>query len=218
MDNEEPELEPNTVQWKIGDQPEAAYSGAEEWGESPTPSSYFFNLISNFRPDKYYPDGKPILSDELMSASERWALLLEQRDSDRIVGQTQTLYREKLSTVWLGIDHNFSRVGPPLIFETMLFAPAIKRITLDYVLAVATKTVTLDELAAFEHQQAHLKKHYPHDQLQLRYSTRAEAEDSHQRLMLQCLIPPRWRHFLLGRVYGDPTWLNYDEEVTEWWT
>lgn len=27
-----------------------------------------------------------------------------------------------VSTVWLGIDHNFSRKGPPLIFETMVFS------------------------------------------------------------------------------------------------
>jgi hypothetical protein len=226
----------------MDDEPVAGNSGAEEpeWGASltpdgsvgwremgpqPTPSSYYVfdplaasDLIAGFRPDKYYPDGKPILSDELLPATDKWALLLEQRDSNRIVGQTCTLYGEKLSTVWLGLDHNYSRTGPPLIFETMLFAPARKKVTLSYILAVATKTVTLDEEAAYDHQRAYIAKHYPHDQLQLRYSTRAEAEDSYQRLMLQCLIPPRWRHFLLGRVYGDPTWLNYDEEITEWWT
>lgn len=27
----------------------------------------------------------------------------------------------QVSTVWLGIDHNFSTDGPPLIFETMIF-------------------------------------------------------------------------------------------------
>src|SRR5215831_16300125 len=26
-----------------------------------------------------------------------------------------------VSTVWLGLDHNFSNQGPPLIFETMVF-------------------------------------------------------------------------------------------------
>ena len=26
-----------------------------------------------------------------------------------------------VSTVWLGLDHNFSSKGPPLIFETMVF-------------------------------------------------------------------------------------------------
>lgn len=28
-----------------------------------------------------------------------------------------------VSTVWLGLDHNFTRSGPPVIFETMIFAP-----------------------------------------------------------------------------------------------
>lgn len=27
----------------------------------------------------------------------------------------------EVSTVWLGLDHNWSRNGPPLIFETMIF-------------------------------------------------------------------------------------------------
>jgi hypothetical protein len=27
----------------------------------------------------------------------------------------------RISTVWLGLNHNFSGLGPPLIFETMLF-------------------------------------------------------------------------------------------------
>lgn len=26
-----------------------------------------------------------------------------------------------VSTVWLGLDHNFLRTGPPMIFETMIF-------------------------------------------------------------------------------------------------
>lgn len=167
------------------------------------------------KPAAYYPDGKPILSDELLPATLKWALLYEQRDSDRIVGQTRTLYGEKLSTVWLGIDHSFG-AGPPLIFETMLFAPKDdKGAKLAYVLAVARKTVTLDEEAAYDHRRAYLAKHYPHDQLQLRYATRAQAEDSHERLTLQCLIPPRWRHFLLGRLCGDRTWLHYDDEDSE---
>jgi hypothetical protein len=29
--------------------------------------------------------------------------------------------RKWISTVWIGIDHNFSKVGVPLIFETMVF-------------------------------------------------------------------------------------------------
>ena len=33
-----------------------------------------------------------------------------------------------VSTVWMGLDHNFSQTGPPLIFETMVFnADTIKK-------------------------------------------------------------------------------------------
>jgi hypothetical protein len=208
----------------MDDEPVTGQSGAEkpEWGDCLTPAGFVAWQELGWQPTRphyYYPDGKPILADELLNATMKWALLFEQRDGNRIVGQTHTLYGEKLSTVWLGLDHNFSHSGPPLIYETMLFAPADKKkAMLSYVLAVAAKAVTLEEEAAHDHQRAYLAKHYPHDQLQLRYSTRREAEDTHERLTLQCLIPPRWRHFLLGRVWGDPTWLNYEEEVTEWWT
>lgn len=168
------------------------------------------------RPDKYYPDGKPILSDELLPATMKWAMLFEQTE-DRIVGQTRTLYGEKLSTVWLGLDHNFSRTGPPLIFETMLFAPRDHRLDHDYLGTVTGKTPSAEKERAYGEQQKFIERHYPHDQLQLRYATRREAEDSHEKLRLQCLIPPRWRYFLLGRVYGDPTWLRYDDDEKDAW-
>lgn len=160
------------------------------------------------RSNVYYPDGKPILSDELMPANLKWALLFEQRD--RIVGQTKTLYGEKLSTVWLGLDHNFFGIGPPLIFETMLFAPADCKADREYLKAITDDAMTPEKQVAYDKRKAYIEKHYPHDQLQLRYATRRQAEDTHNKLKLQCLIPPRWRHFILGRVGGDPRWLHYD--------
>ena len=168
------------------------------------------------RPDKYYPDGSPILDDELLPAFMKWAMLFEQRDGDRIVGQTKTLYGEKLSTVWLGLDHNFFSTGPPLIYETMLFAPDrdnVRRRTIS-ALADAARGGEPDPEAEAEHKrfEAYIDKHYPHDQLQLRYATRREAQDSHERLKLQCLIPPRWRHFLLWTIGRITTWKHYDDE------
>ncbi|MCF8605126.1 hypothetical protein L5I01_17365 [Gordonia sp. HY442] len=41
-------------------------------------------------------------------------------DIDRRVGDTD-VGEVRVSTVWMGIDHNMTGVGPPLIFETMLF-------------------------------------------------------------------------------------------------
>ena len=141
----------------------------------------------------YYPDGSPILDDALLPATIKWAMLMEK---NRTVSNTRTLYGERLSTVWLGLDHSFMETGPPLIFETMLFASDKEKI---------------------EGEDEYIKKHFPHDQLQLRYSTKSEAEDSHKKLKLQCLIPPRWRHFLLWTIGRDRTWAHYnDDDEGEW--
>lgn len=174
--------------------------------------SEFNEILQSFRekPAAYFPDGKPILSDDLLSGTEKWAMLFEQCDGQRIVGQTKTLYGEKLSTVWLGLDHNFFSQGPPLIFETMLFAPDPNR--------VRRRTVMMEneaDAAEYERFSAYLKRNFPHDQLQLRYATRREAEDSHHKLKLQCLIPPRWRHFLLWTVARDEDWRFYDDADNE---
>lgn len=34
--------------------------------------------------------------------------------------QVTTVGAFKVSTIWLGINHNFTRDGPPIIFETMI--------------------------------------------------------------------------------------------------
>ena len=173
------------------------------------------------RPTHFYPDGKPIEDDELMPAWKKWAILFEQRDENRFVGtDSGTLYGEKLSTVWLGLDHSWGG-GPPLIFETMLFAPTDpdaredrRRSLRQYLDRVEP---TRQEIERRDARRQFIEKYYPHDQLQLRYSTRAEAEDSHEQLKMQCLIPPRWRHFLLGTIGGIAAWKKYDEEETDWW-
>ncbi len=48
-----------------------------------------------------------------------WARWFE--DADRHVLNT-ILGKVRISTVFLGVDHNFSGEGPPLIFETMVFS------------------------------------------------------------------------------------------------
>lgn len=167
------------------------------------------------RPMYYHPDGLPIVDDELLPATLKWAMLMEQ---NRHVGSTKTIYGELLSTVWLGLDHNFSNSGPPIIFETMLFAPDpddIRRRSATVLLArMKGEPADTSESERFE---AHVKKNFPHDQLQLRYATRTEAEDEHEKLKLQCLIPPRWRHFLLWTIGRDRTWAHYDDEDDDEW-
>lgn len=65
-------------------------------------------------------DHEPVKCDDLMI----WAVWLE--DSDRQVaesffqhGVTGEILR--VSTVFLGLDHNYAPHGPPLLFETMAF-------------------------------------------------------------------------------------------------
>lgn len=138
----------------------------------------------NGQPRHYYRDGTPILNDEVLPAMLKWSALFENFDY-KIVKQSRTLYGEKLSTVWLGLDHSF-QFGPhePLIFETMLFK-------------------------AERDDKGHMQEDENH--IQRRYATEQKAREGHKELRLMCLIPPRWRHFLLGTVAGLNEWKNWDE-------
>ncbi len=61
----------------------------------------------------YYDwDGNPI--DGVME----WAKKCEDPDYKRVA--LDRVGDKEVSTVWLGLDHNFGN-GPPLIFETMVF-------------------------------------------------------------------------------------------------
>jgi hypothetical protein len=53
----------------------------------------------------------------------QWAVWFGRRqyNRQRIVAQTQIAPGLTVSTVFLGLDHNFSGKGPPLLFETMVF-------------------------------------------------------------------------------------------------
>lgn len=50
----------------------------------------------------------------------RWAMSFE--DGDRRVARTELMNGDVVvSTVFLGLDHNFMGDGPPILFETMVF-------------------------------------------------------------------------------------------------
>jgi len=67
--------------------------------------------------DKHYIlKDKQIIETDLMS----WAEWFETAKEDRIVKQETLTNGNQVSTVFLGIDHNFKE-GPPLLFETMVF-------------------------------------------------------------------------------------------------
>jgi len=54
-------------------------------------------------------------TESLIRWAERWESL------DRRVAATQVAPGVTVSTVFLGLDHNFFGEGPPLLFETMVF-------------------------------------------------------------------------------------------------
>lgn len=48
-----------------------------------------------------------------------------QKTPNRVIEKTDLGEAGTVSTVFLGIDHNFSHVGPPVLFETMVFGGAM---------------------------------------------------------------------------------------------
>jgi hypothetical protein len=57
---------------------------------------------------------KPVICNNTI----RWAVWFS--ENDRVVKQTQ-LDNVFISTVFLGIDHNWGEKGKPILFETMIF-------------------------------------------------------------------------------------------------
>lgn len=63
-------------------------------------------------------DGKtPIVVENTIE----WAEWYEGADEQRRVAKTHIDTDEYVSTVFLGLDHNFTGEGPPILFETMVF-------------------------------------------------------------------------------------------------
>ena len=73
------------------------------------------------RDQKFILDGHKVVPADLMT----WAKWFETAGTSRIVAKTNVGdvpdSEASISTVFLGIDHNFSDSGPPLLFETLVF-------------------------------------------------------------------------------------------------
>lgn len=65
--------------------------------------------------DRYFTrEGKPLTFDEFLAYSGQF------KDEDKHVAIYETPFM-LISTVYLGINHAYSKDSPPLIFETMVF-------------------------------------------------------------------------------------------------
>lgn len=116
-------------------------------------------------------DGNPVRCDDLLT----WARWLESNFADRHVDQTLVGERIWVSTVFLGVDHNFSRLTgaphQPILFETMSFwhgdhnPPTTHSYELDGVRREYTRKNPVADIP--ENQE--------------RYYTRAEAARGHKR-------------------------------------
>lgn len=67
----------------------------------------------------YNRDGIPITDDEFKQLFDDMRYRRVART--KVVDAAEPMKSYDVSTVWLGINHSLDYVGPPLIFETMVF-------------------------------------------------------------------------------------------------
>lgn len=76
----------------------------------------------------YSRDGEPLTTRQYLATEraigtndpEAWEAAKRVDQSDVVARHGRRRYAYRISTVWLGMDHQFG-AGPPLIFETMIF-------------------------------------------------------------------------------------------------
>jgi hypothetical protein len=107
----------------------------------------------------------PVLCANLLKWAE-WYQTAPRHVGETIAGP----YR--VSTVCLGIDHNWSDEGPPILFETMVFPD----------LTVYPEETTWEHIARAEAAAALLDADLL--DFQQRYSTWSEAEEGHARVVI----------------------------------
>ena len=71
-------------------------------------------MTDHFRPQHYILIDKIAVAVDLDTWSKAFSTM------DRVVGKTE-IGGMKISTVFMGLDHNFRFDGPPILFETMIF-------------------------------------------------------------------------------------------------
>jgi hypothetical protein len=132
-------------------------------------------------PPRYYRrDGTPYQNRP--DAVLEWGRDFE-NFKERIVKQQTLWWGGWISTVWLGLNHRFG-LGPPLIFETMVFPPKL-----------TMRPIGID---GFKIVIPWIKRGYSDLDCD-RYSTEAEAREGHKRMFRQWLIPYK----LITRILQD---------------
>lgn len=67
--------------------------------------------------EHYILDGK---EPKKIDSLEEWAKWFEEAEN-RLIAVTNISPEITVSTIFLGLDHNWSKSGPPVLFETMVF-------------------------------------------------------------------------------------------------
>ena len=71
--------------------------------------------------DKYILDGhEPVTCFDLMTWG-RWMETADRHVANTMIGDGVHGVGVHISTVFLGLDHNFGAEGPPILFETLVF-------------------------------------------------------------------------------------------------
>ena len=80
------------------------------------------------RETKYILEGKIAVPEPDI---EKWGKWYEENHLNRHVGDTK-IGDVRISTVFLALDHNYSEVGEPILFETMVFGGAFDQEQIRY--------------------------------------------------------------------------------------
>jgi hypothetical protein len=111
------------------------------------------------KPMFYHRDGSAI--DNVLE----WA---KEFEKNRSVLHDKSIWGDEISTVFLGLDHNLSLTGPPLVYETMVFCKASRKY-------LEKQTIKIDRRGP--------------DCFCERTSSEAEARHAHEHARAQCRLP-----------------------------
>jgi hypothetical protein len=87
------------------------------------PDAHKWQAAANIlgQPMYYQRDGTPIPRSKIFDDVMEWARDFEKGNA---IAHDTSIWGDEISTVFLGLDHNWSPTGPPLIYETMVFRKA----------------------------------------------------------------------------------------------